>query len=443
MVWKAAWFDTKNNPKRDQAVWMSQGPSRFDAYQEPQCSAVFGRAGASGPGTLRAFARTLNGLRVTEDNTLPVSVTSLSGESRASLDLVAFLKSESEDIPLEWGDMVEVTHSTGTQRFDGLDSENEIDVRLDLGKGNFFANAENASGPVLRLKTKGKPSEDDVFRAAGVAPYFVGDVTLRRANEEGLMQINLRSGILHGDVLEVTMAEPKPMSELALREGFHICQSLEGPFWNVGKGWEPLSAWGEWGLRKNVTIWTNLLQAAVSPSGLPLQPIDWTVARVRYWTDNEWHDVPLTEASEKLGTIPALTNLTLILPASKTGSRTLPEELRAALTESAGFDWQLGVLDEPLVKHRYEPPFFRIEEEGETQIWRDLDASLAPRPVTADINQLLMTDPRHAGFGSMGYGNPDNLVHVTDFKISQQNPPAGLPAVPSRRKLVLPPSNQR
>ncbi len=416
-VWQAAHFDAKNNPKRDQAVWLSQGISRFDAFGTPLCMPVFGRAGASGPGTLRQFAQALNvdiPLNATAQGTLPVTITSLSGEAREALDLIAHLKSD-EDIALQWGDIVEVTYATGNPITDVLDPEAEIDIRLDLGNGNFFANAENASGPVMRIKARENLSLNEVLWEAGVVPYFVAGTSLMRATEEGLVPSSGR--IRHGDVIQVTVAEAKPLSESALREGFHICQSLEGPFWNIGKDWEPFSI--DWRGKFSTLTRINLLLAAVSPSGLPLNPIDWNAARARSWQGFNWQDVPLLEAIEHFsGSSDAISNLTLVLPPSESGTRTLPEEIRGKLTEKASFDWHLGVLDEPLVKHRYVPPFFRIEEVEGGKVWRDIDDAHAPRPVTADIGQLLMVDPRYPQFGAAEVDSSTNGILVKAFQTS-------------------------
>ena len=404
-------------------MWVSQGISRFDAFDSPLCFAVFGKAGASGPGNLRQFARAFDAdiaLHANEQGTLPVTVTSLSGEVRETVDLIAHLKSD-RVIKLQWGDIVELPLAAGEAIREAFSPEVEIDVRVDLGNGNFFANAENLSGPVMRIQSGENLDLAAVLRAAAVAPYFVASTTLMRATEEALEM--RKSNIRHGDVIEVQMIDPKQsLSERAQRDGIFVCQSLDGPFWPIGDGWNR-----NYHPAKSSGI-GNLLLAAVSPSGLPLQPVDWDRAFVRRRLGAAWEEVPLMDAIMETEKLKAFT---LVLPVSETGSRGLPENLRAKLAEESRFDWHLGVLDEPPVAYRYEAPFFRIERMDGKQIWRDLNAEHAPRPVTSDLNQLLMVHPRHRTFGNYVYVDGGKGILVESLRVH-----------PTRRPAVVPPSSK-
>ncbi len=404
-LWRAA--KLTHNSKRPHGIWLSQSLTMAQRGGPPVFESILSDQGAAAPGTLRQFLKLLrhqSNLKNVDPH--HVSIARLDG-SVVKVDLVEeAAKTERSSILLNWGDAIEIPLSDDLSKewkqvLAWLDaSPAGFDVRVWIGENHFYANAENATGPVFRLEDADQMPWHRFLPRTGVSMCFIQDVQLHRTNPYSDLYPSSKVDFLqHGDVIHFNLVQPNAkLSEDAMRAGIFACESPEGPFWPF----------------KVAETWTGEMLGVelslMAPNGLPIHPIDWEKAVIRQWDSIEatWEEEKWLERETlwepKNGTL-------LILPRANTVATKAHTTLKNRLTKELSFNWKLGINDLPLVEAHYAPPFFVTEKKGETWIWRD-ESVPASRPLMPEIGHLYWTHPASTGTLQTNFTIDDDRVLI-------------------------------
>jgi hypothetical protein len=246
----------------------------------------------------------------------------------------------------------------------------------------------------------------NVLAVIGVSPYFVESYIVAKVSADGIVAAESRNinggkrpnmNVVHGSEVQITVVGAKPkLSEEALGNGFHVCGSLEGPFWPV----PPRQTWED---DKGIEL------GLMAPHGLPLHPIDWEKATVRFNKGDDWEEQRILERSSL---IPWKQGTVLVLPkADSSGAWSPHPVLRKRIEEQLALTWRLAMLDEPLTTEHYQPPFFTAAKEGDRWVWRD-ETTPGARPVIPSPIDLYAAHPRYLPSRSTRYERDANETPV-------------------------------
>jgi|GEM_PF-1782781 len=500
IVWKAA--HRRDNPRLPHAVWLDDGETPLRGGGKPVFSPQFCDDSAlTSPPPLRHFLSKAWWLLEAHPNIrrdwTKVSVTRLKDgkEEVIVVDVLALIaKSEEKplqgqqvqvqsphmdgDFALQWGDAVSIPKTEDTDpapsgRVKAWCREDRVvKVRIEFPGGGLLTNAV-AGGEPLWISTTpsggGYPSisiERLLVEAGIPAAQLSLTVKQKHMNEAGIMEALPQplTAAWHGDILTVEPPEPHTkMAENALRSGVWLCQSMDGPFWEV-----PLLK----DVETNAAPLGSLLLALLSPHPLPVQPFDWDKALVRHWKAGGEEpaatpsQLPGKWEEEKLLTLwpdwSVMAGTILILPPAASDTWKPPAVVREALTKKLSLIWHLDIGHRSVMESPWEPRFFRAENKDGHRVWRDLDPGKSGSPVLPVLGNLLLVHPKAAEFkitpeaiitypagGSWPLEDFSGLLTKTGTQLFVEPPPPPPPPTrispesgTPRRRIVLPTENQ-
>jgi len=241
------------------------------------------------------------------------------------------------------------------------------------------------------------------------------------------------------------MMRPRPSAtkpdEEALLSSIWICQSTEGPHWNV----PPQRT-----LEDKPAPLAGLIVALLGPHPFPSPCFDWEKATVRWFgpppgksseasrkdkdkdKDKEapraasvWNEKRLLDAWPSLRMEPGMV---ITLPPSERDSFEPPSKLRAALSSALAVDWIAINSKGEEFSSRYEPRFFKGAKKDGLWVWRDLDPGKGNGPLLPAICDLVASQPRLGSAAELKISVESSGHYVSDVQ--------GWLAVPGTRIVV-------
>ncbi len=417
-VWKAAHW--RDNPRLSQAVWVSQGESMLENRLTPRFSAVYCRESAlTGPPTLRTFLRDALYLNLLPDG----FISELSGvsiirirdgkEQISPVDVAALLTEEgNKDLPLEWGDVVELPTTSGGDHMENQNRVNllmaggRVETRIQPAKGRFLV---NTGSPDHNFHMDEESFDlSTALRLAGVSGLLFDNTRIHTTAPDGMpakrtmLQDDMFSRsprverLRNGDILEMLPGTSlDKLSNEKARTGIWLCHSMDGPFWPVNRG-ETVN-------HKPLPM-AALVLALLGPHPLPSACFDWEKALVRTFDINdgaEWKERKLLEAWPSLNMEPGTV---IVLPPAERDHFEPSPELRKALNDALSTDWTLSVGTRG-IQCRYEPRYFRGDKTDAGWTWRDLETNKSTGPAFPVLRDLIATQPAAAHVSIGGGGN--------------------------------------
>jgi ankyrin repeat protein len=483
IAWKAAHW--RDNERLAHALWLDDGEPLLRFGGAPAFAAKFCDEGPlTVVPSLRIFLRqcpdlffnvrrdwsraTVTRVKEGKEEVITVDLPATSAKTGAGADMA-----------LQWGDVVSVpwdpqgNPDDASQVKEWCEQDATMQVRIELAGGGFVTNAAAGDPPLWTSTFPQKPHgihPADILQKAGVPYDALGlKIMRRRVARDGTMKTDIAAdgASLHGDVLMIEAPEPQAkLNEDALRSSVWLCQSMDGPFWEITP---PAAVSGE-----NVPL-GFLLPALLGPHSLAVRFVDWEKALLRQWNlpgppdgdpfaapppQKKWTESKLLDVWQDrrifYGTV-------LILPAvhNNADGYEPPAVLREALTKALPMDWHLEKGRQPALDGYWEPRFFRAEKQGDQWRWRDLDPAKTAYPITPQLQSILNASPHTAelkwesvetwrdGAGGSRFETQDITAWLTQgdirMKLNEAKTPAGAPSsgLPgSRRRVVLPTQNQ-
>lgn len=444
-VWKAAHW--RDNPRLSHAVWLSQSESMVRHGRQPQFTAVMcDEAAVSRPPTLREFfsmtrlqpLTQVNGSIVTNWEEATIIRTREDKEERIAVNMKDFVQDPAKnDVPLQWGDVVElpVTLESAGREGEGSASsarvnaekrifrEFPVELRVQPAKDRLVVSAASEAQNLLQAGMQwGYPNIElsrNALRVAGISNLlFEEGFSVTRTGPPGVLS-GAEGNAAHGDslLMRPLLANPKP-DEDALLANLWLCQTADGSYWKL-----PLPRTVE---DKPAPL-AGLMVALLGPHPLPSACFDWDKATVRWFgpppakapeppkkgrekdKDKEkekeapppasvWNEKKLLDAWPDLHMQPGMV---ITLPPAERDSFEPPAKLRTALTGALAFDWIATNKGDEDIPCRYEPRFFRGAKKDGLWIWRDIDPAKANTPLLPIVFDLMIAQAR-SGFTGRG-----------------------------------------
>ncbi|MGJ8725422.1 MAG: ankyrin repeat domain-containing protein [Roseibacillus sp.] len=414
-LWQAAHFDPSNNPHRPNGLWLSQGFTSLQTDQEPIFRCLLSKESASVPTTLKDFLHRANQERDRLFNfsgDQPLLVYRLNEAEPTSILFREHLAS-GQDFALQWGDIIEIPsrHIDSKRPKDEvtifLQAPRPIDLAITLGDNQILTNTNNPTGPIFRYQPKSsRYSTERVRIATGIAPLFLNNCILLRPNPDTGKLVPIDSThVVSGDRIHFHVHTPQPGPVIPKSNTGRICQSLEGPFWEISS--EKFSSMS-FSLSEMVNWLPHDGRAAVflallQPHGIPLQPIDWKKAHVLFHQGvNQPHGKKMKHFSLEeffLTSPPQIdpnASFVLVLPPAQEDSP-FPDRLNEIFTETLSTPWSLKIGMQDPVQHQWTPRFPDFTREENRIIWQapPLDQQDSPAlPLTLDLVTAQLETPR-------------------------------------------------
>ncbi|HWB02026.1 MAG TPA: ankyrin repeat domain-containing protein [Verrucomicrobiales bacterium] len=444
-VWNAAHW--RDNPRLSHAVWLSRFESLVMHGSQPQFMAVMcDEAAVSRPPTLREFfsmtrLQPINqviGSIVTNWEEATIIRTREGKEERIAVNMKDFVQDPAKnDVPLQWGDVVELPVTLESVRPDSEGSasparvnaekrvfrEFPVELRMQPAKDRLVVSAASEARNLLQAGMQwGYPNIElsrNALRVAGISNLlFEGGFSVTRTGPRGVLS-SAEGNAAHGDslLLRPRLANPKPDEDAQLAN-LWLCQTADGPYWKL-----PLPRTVE---DKPAPL-AGLMVALLGPHPLPSACFDWDKATVRWFgpppakapeppkkgkekdKDKEkekdapppasvWNEKKLLDAWPDLHMQPGMV---ITLPPAERDSFEPPAKLRTALTSALAFDWTATNKGDEDIPCHYEPRFFRGAKKDSLWIWRDIDPAKANTPLLPIVFDLMIAQAR-SGFTGQG-----------------------------------------
>jgi len=511
-----------HNPDLKSAVWVSRGPSvrervtagsgNFSNFNfatlenqhfRPFFRAVILEKGIVPPGTLGRLLA-VSGFTSERDDLTSLVIYRLDAgrklqELKVDFAAIANTGDAAQDIPLQWGDVVEIPPGRPLAR--GTDSQAETvsrqrseaiagfiynfyeehDVRLTIGDSQVIANADNGQGPVLRLQ-----GTDELLTMAGLPAVFepLPGIEFMRAGESQFQSLPWRQGFPavvaywtnpHGDrVRFVPPAREPALNDAALRRAVTFAESESGPYLRTTGGGVDAFPWDQ-GLRDDLAVdrkvhgaggvttvrrIRDVLLMLHGPNHLGFGPVDWTAAKLKIARQEGWEILPLSNASLDDAVLPGVI---FILPPLDPSKPVPPDTFDYA---ACAMEVEVTPGDLPPFMLRFQPPVPEVKRSGDQWVWSwkrkegdspcawpDLYTLLSSAPALKDwqdyVGEITLKSDRRISFDKAGLQNSGGIWLQPDWKgirlarraLPQPNTPVTTPApVPPNPS---PPSGRR
>jgi ankyrin repeat protein len=518
-----------HNPDLTSAVWASRGPSvreqvtagsvdfsNFNFFAQnqhfrPFFRAVISEKGIVPPGTLGRFLA-VSGLTSEINDLTSLVIYRLDAdrklqELKVDFAAIANTGDAAQDIPLQWGDVVEIpparpvardtdsqAEAVSRQRSEAVAgfihkfyAENE--VRLTIGDSEVIASADNGQGPVLRLQ-----ATDNLLTMAGLPAVFepLPGIEFMRAGESQFQSLPWRQGFPavvahwtnpHGDRVRLVPPAREPaLNDMALRRAVTFAESESGPYLRTTGGGVDAFPWDQ-GLRDDLAVdrkvhgaggvttvrrIRDVLLMLHGPNHLGFGPVDWTAAKLKIAKQEGWEIMPLSNASLDDAVLPGVI---FILPALDPSSPVPPDTFDYA---ACAMEVEVTPGDLPPFQLRFQPPVSELKRIGDQWVWwwkrkegdspcawPDLYTLLGSAPALKDWphyeGEITLKSDRKVSFDKASLQNLGGIwlqpdwkgIRLTRKEAAQPNTPVATPAPvspspgPPTRKRVVLPTPQQ